>query len=182
MGKCLGGSGLHSGVPWVLWRIWGWGSIASSPRLGCEAPTSTSASTPSSAASSRSVPGVRAASYLKIGWSVFPTVCLISCWGGEPAEESIEVPGSSRHVNTVEQAAFQTLFFHAGANGQQQGTCLAQPHCLGMLVFAFQGTPRSPHCPPVFAAPTVLHAQLIIANSISLNNEESCKQIVNHHL
>lgn len=80
--------------------------MASSPRLGCEAPTSTPATTPSSAASSHSMLGVGVASYLKIGWSVFPTVYLISCWGGEPAWESIEVPGSSRRVNTGEQAAF----------------------------------------------------------------------------
>lgn len=46
------------------------------------------------------------ASYLKIGWSVFPTIYLISCRGGEPAEESIEVQGSSRRVNTGEQTAF----------------------------------------------------------------------------
>lgn len=97
-------------VSWVLQRIWEWDPIASSPRPGCEAPTSTSATTPSSAASSLSVPGVGAASYLKIGWSAFPTVYLISCWGGEPAEESIEVPGSSRRVNMGNKLLFRPYF------------------------------------------------------------------------
>lgn len=116
-----------------------------------------------------------------MGW--FPTIYLISCRGGEPAEGSIEVPGSSRRVNTGNKLLFRPYF-----DMRQQSSCPAQLCCFRMLLSVSQGTsdPATPvavpKLPPMFAAPMILHAKLLIADNFSLNNEENHKRIVRRHL